>query len=136
MPSFSKASLAQLKTCHPDLQRVMAKVVETFDFTVLEGYRDRAAQEAAFAKGLSQKHFPYGEHNQKPSHAVDIAPYPIDWRDEPKAIQRFVYLAGFVMCTALELGVSLRWGGDWNENFDTRDEQFRDYGHFEIHERL
>lgn len=138
MPSFSKSSLDQLGTCDKRLQDVMNKVITVFDFTVLEGFRGEEEQNRAYAKGLSQKRWPFGNHNATPSKAVDIAPYPIDWGDPEDrakaeaARQRFCYLAGFVMGVASDMGIVLRWGGDWDGDRDTRDEHFRDLGHFEI----
>lgn len=132
MPIFSSASRLQLATCVEPLQRVMVEAIKYIDFTVLEGHRGKEAQNAAFAKGLSQKQWPNGEHNASPSRAVDIAPYPIDWSDREVARQRFVLLAGIVLATGWSLGIHVRWGGDWNQNGDTRDEHFRDYGHFEV----
>lgn len=54
MPVFSKASKERLSTCHPDLQRVMNEAIKITDFTVLEGHRGKAAQDAAFAAGNSK----------------------------------------------------------------------------------
>ena len=116
----------------------MNEVIKQFDFTVLEGHRGQEAQDRAYAKHLSQVRWPFGRHNSSPSAAVDIAPYPIDWGDgatpekAEAARQRFCYLAGWVMATAKALGIPLRWGGDWDGDRDTRDERFRDLGHFEI----
>lgn len=138
MPAFSKSSLDQLATCDKRLQDVMNKVIIAFDFTVLEGFRGEEAQNRAYARGLSKVRWPNGKHNSSPSKAVDIAPYPIDWGDgetpekADAARQRFCYLAGWVMATAAQMGISLRWGGDWDGDRDTRDERFRDLGHFEI----
>jgi hypothetical protein len=132
MPKFSTASRERLATCVDDLQRVMVEAIKIMDFTVVEGHRGKAAQNIAFNKGLSQKQWPNGEHNSEPSRAVDITPYPIDWSDAEKNTQRMVLLAGIVLACAFHLGIKLRWGGDWNMNGDTRDEHFRDYGHFEV----
>ena len=30
------------------------------------------------------------------------------------------------------LGVSIRWGGDWDKDYDEKDERFRDLPHFEL----
>ena len=132
MPKFSQASLDQLGTCDTRLQEVLSTVIGLFDFTVLEGHRGQAAQDAAYARGASQKRWPEGKHNSVPSRAVDIAPYPIDWSSKEAARQRFCYLAGFVMAIAAQKGIRLRWGGDWDGDQDTRNEHFRDLGHFEI----
>lgn len=132
MPKFSEASREQLLTCDERLQRVMVEAIKHYDFAVIEGHRGQAAQDAAFAKGNSQKKWPNGEHNGTPSRALDIQPYPIDWSDKAANIQRSVLLAGIVLQCGWSLGIPLRWGGDWNKNGDTRDEHFRDYGHFEL----
>jgi hypothetical protein len=132
MPKFGSASKRELKSCVAELQTLANEVIKIFDFSVLEGHRNERDQNIAFAKGASQRQWPLGEHNSKPSKAMDVSPWPIDWKNEEVARQRFVLLAGFMLCTALRLGIKLRWGGDWNGNLDTRDEKFRDYGHFEV----
>lgn len=134
MPRFSTASLSQLGTCDPRLQRLMMAAIELYDFTVLEGHRGQEAQDRAYAKGNSKVRWPRGQHNSLPSRAVDIAPYPIDWSNTEAARQRFCLLAGYVLCTAKQHGVTVRWGGDWDGDGDTRDERFRDLGHFEVSE--
>ena len=40
--------------------------------------------------------------------------------------------AGFVLGVAHEMGIPIRWGGDWNGNWDTADNNFDDFWHFEI----
>lgn len=132
MPKFGDKSKKELATCVKGLQIVANAAIEIMDFTVLEGHRNERDQNIAFAKGLSQRQWPNGEHNEKPSKAMDVAPWPIDWKNEEKSIQRFVLLAGVMLAVAHQKGIKLRWGGDWNRNFDTRDEKFRDYGHFEV----
>lgn len=132
MPTLGIDSKKELATCVKDLQTLANEVIKVFDFTVLEGHRNERDQNIAFAKGKSQRQWPNGEHNSKPSKAMDVAPWPIDWKNEEAATQRFILLAGFMLSAAIRLGIKVRWGGDWNGNLDTRDEKFRDYGHFEI----
>jgi peptidoglycan L-alanyl-D-glutamate endopeptidase CwlK len=132
MAVFGAHSEAQLATCHPDLARVMRRAVQYFDFAVVEGFRNQKDQDAAYVRGDSQLKWPHGNHNHSPSFACDVAPFPIDWSASPTAIQRFVYLAGWIMMAAQVEAVGLRWGGDWNKDNDMRDEHFRDYGHFEL----
>lgn len=133
---FSAASEMQLATCHPDLVKVLRAALArgVMDFAVIEGFRGKAAQNIAYAKGNSQKQWPDGEHNKSPSVAADIMPFPVDWSDKPANIQRCCVLAGIVLAEATRLGIAVRWGGDWNMDGDTRDEHFRDYGHFELTE--
>jgi len=128
MPRFSAQSEERLATCDERLQRVMREVVKHFDCTVLEGHRGQAAQDEAFRTGRSKKQWPNGEHNKQPSMAVDVAPYPINWKDE----KRFYYFAGYVMAVALSMDITLRWGGDWDRDTDVRDQTFFDLVHFEI----
>lgn len=135
MPSFSTSSMRKLSTTHPDLQRLFFEVVRTFDCRILEGNRGQEAQEKAVEGGFSKLHYPQGKHNALPSLAVDVSPYPIDWKNN----QRFYWFAGYVIGIAQKLKDegkmqhSIRWGGDWNRNFDITDENgLRDLVHYEI----
>ena len=127
MPQFSEISKAKLATCHPDIQLVMNEVIKYFDCTIIEGHRGREAQNKAYNDGKSQIMWPNGKHNKIPSDAVDSVPYPINWKD----INRICYFAGFVMAIALKMGIKLRWGGDWNQNTELKDNKFNDLVHFE-----
>lgn len=130
MPQFGNTSRARLDTCDPRLQQIFNAVVRHFDCTILTGHRDEAAQNQAVAEGKSQLRWPDGKHNRAPSVAVDVAPYPIDWEDR----ERFTYFAGFVKGIALGMGFELRWGGDWDSDWQVRDNSFDDLVHFEIAE--
>lgn len=138
MPKFSNASLAALSSCHKDLQAIAHEAIKYYDFKALEGHRGREAQNAAVAAGNSKVRWPNGKHNAFPSMAMDLAPYPIDWAGNTKALSRFAYLAGVIDVVAtrlLEEGKikhRVRWGSDWNMNEDPRDEKFMDWGHFEL----
>ena len=128
MPSFSQASLERLNTCHPDLQRLFMEVVKTTDCTVIEGHRDKDAQHEAFVSGHSKLDWPKGNHNKKPSQAVDVAPYPVDWQYLPG----FYYFAGVVIATAAHMGIKIRWGGDWQRTGNLKANRFADLVHFEV----
>lgn len=58
-------------------------------------------------------------HSDGYAHAVDIAPYPVDWND----IGRFKALAGLMKRAAAEVGVRIEAGADWTK---------KDYPHFEL----
>lgn len=128
MYKFSEASEKKLQTCHPDLQAVIRKAITQINFTVLEGSRDEAAQNSAFAAGKSKLKYPHGKHNAFPSKAVDIAPYPVDWNNR----ERFAFLAGIMLATAKSMQIRLRWGGDWDRNGEMSDNKFDDLVHFEL----
>lgn len=129
MPKFSSRSANILAECHTDLQRVFNEVIKSWDCTVIEGKRSEEKQKENVAKGVSKtlnsKHvYPLGQ----PSLAVDVAPYPVVWGDT----NRFYAFAGFVLGTAAQLGIKLRWGGDWDSDRDLRDQKFIDLPHFEL----
>ena len=128
MPSFGKASLERLSTCHPDLQAICHEAIKLIDFTVVCGHRNEVEQNLAYNTKKSQLKFPASKHNKTPSLAVDIAPYPINWADK----NRFHYLAGIMKGIALSKGIKLRWGGDWDNNGELNDQVLIDLPHFEI----
>lgn len=137
MPSFSQKSKDKLNTCHPKLQLVLNEAIKATDFTVLYGNRSVEEQFELFKKGrelqadgtwkkvgatvtnLDGKN-KKSNHNYSPSHAVDIAPYPIDWNN----IDRFKALAEVVKKCAKNLNIKIVYGGDWTS--------FKDYPHFEL----
>ena len=128
MPRFGKRSISRLKTCDQKLQELFYEVVKHFDCSIIEGHRGEERQNKAYADGKSKVKYPNGKHNQNPSVAVDVAPYPIDWSDR----DRFHYFGGFVLGVAKEMGMNIRWGGDWNQDTETKDNKFDDLVHFEI----
>ncbi len=128
MPHFSQKSRERLRTCDESLQRIFNEVVRQFDCVILEGHRDKARQNSLNMEGKSQVTWPNSKHNSTPSHAVDVAPYPLDWNDR----ERFTYFAGVVMGTAAGMGIELRWGGDWDRDTEVKDNSFDDLVHFEL----
>jgi peptidoglycan LD-endopeptidase CwlK len=128
MPRFGKRSIGRLQTCDQKLQELFYEVVKHFDCSIIEGHRGEERQNKAYADGKSKVKYPNGKHNQNPSIAVDVAPYPIDWSDR----DRFHYFGGFVLGVAKEMGMNIRWGGDWNQDTHTKDNKFDDLVHFEI----
>ena len=130
MPKFSKKSKAKLNTCDKRLIELFNKVVKKFDCTIIEGHRSKDRQNKLFDEGKSKLQYPNGKHNATPSMAVDVAPYPIDWNDR----ERFTYFAGYVVGIAYQMGLNIRWGGDWDMDTQVKDNNFDDLPHFEIKE--
>lgn len=120
----------ELLTCDARLQRLFLEIVKTDDCTVIEGHRTKERQDELCRQGKSQKTWPSGKHCSMPSAAVDVMPCPIDWHDRAR-IEAF---AGKVLAKAAELGIKIRWGGDWNQNGKSSDEKFFDGPHFELME--
>ena len=128
MYKFGSRSRKQMENIHPDLKKVLNEVIKHVDCSVLEGHRSGERQNKLFEEGRTNVKYPNGRHNANPSRAVDVVPYPIDWDDR----ERFHLFAGFVLGIAKSMGINLRWGGDWNQNFEVDDNQFDDFPHFEI----
>lgn len=134
MPKFSQESFSKLATCHEDLQALFYEVIKHFDCQIIEGYRNKEAQDNAFEKGLSKFKWQNSKHNYSPSMAVDVSPYPIQWGN----LKRFYWFAGYVMGLAQKLkddgkmSHSVRFGGDWDSDKNIDDENFRDLVHFEL----
>lgn len=135
MYSYSQRSSKNLGTCHPDLQNIFHQVIKTFDCTILEGHRSKEKQNQYFKEKKTQLKYPKSKHNQNPSMAVDVAPYPIDWKDEA----RMKHFAGIVKGIAFLMhyqGLTkhlVRWGGDWDNDTQLKDNKFQDYPHFELY---
>lgn len=130
MPKFSKESLDKLATCDVRLQKVFNEVIKHVDCTIIEGHRGQEKQDEYYRTGKSQKKWPNGEHNATPSRAVDAMVYPVDWSD--KGTTRQCLFAGFVLGTAKSLGITLRWGGDWDSDYNLREHTLFDTPHFEV----
>ena len=134
MPAFGRRSEQRLITCHESLRLLFRTVVQARDCAIVCGRRGRDEQERAFDQGLSQLHYPDSNHNaEEPelSRAVDVAPWiagGIPWRDG----KAFIYFAGYVSRVADELGIPVRWGGDWDGDLALDDQRLNDYPHFEL----
>ena len=128
MAKFGSRSKARLATCDEDLQELFEEVVKIFDCTVLCGHRGEKDQNEAYEKGNSKVKYPHGRHNAKPSNAVDVTPYPVDYENT----DRHYYFGGYVLATAEKLGLKVRWGGDWDGDRETKDQTFNDLVHFEV----
>jgi peptidoglycan L-alanyl-D-glutamate endopeptidase CwlK len=125
MYQFSKISLERLSECHVFLQELMLYAIRNSkqDFSILCGYRDQEAQEKAFKEKKSLAKWGQSKHNQFPSLAIDIAPYPINWND----IERFDKLGNYIINCFEELNfkdIKLTWGKYFKNLID--------WGHFEI----
>ena len=109
---LSKASLIKLNSIKPDLQKVCIKAFENmpFDLVVLEGIRTLERQKELVNKGASQ--------TLKSRHltgdAVDLAPYPIDWKD----IERFKVMSEVMIKASEDLKIPIEWGGNFKGFFD------------------
>lgn len=110
--SLGERSRKNLEGVHPDLVKVVERAIKLTeqDFTVIEGLRtverQRELLKQGFTKTMNSRHLT--------GHAVDIAPYPINWDNK----DRFIEVSKFVKQAAKELGVAIVWGGDWKGSWD------------------
>jgi len=120
MAHFSNRSKLYLFTCHRDLQLICNEAIKYYDFSVICGHRGEDAQLKAFKDGKSNRMWPASYHNEDPSDAIDICPYPIDWNN----INRFFELHGVILAVAGQLNIEIEWGGFWNS--------IKDYPHYQL----
>lgn len=129
---FSQASRLKLETCDQQLQDLFYEVLQHWDCTIICGTRTQLEQERAFKDGKSKVNWPDSKHNTFPSKAVDVAPfYPgegIPWNDK----ERFRLFGGFVLGTAVSMGIKIRYGGDWDGDWVLTDQTLIDLPHFEL----
>ena len=128
MPKFGRKSKERLSTCDDKLQKLFNEVIKYVDCSILEGHRGKDRQNKLYEEGKTKVKYPNGRHNRQPSSAVDVTPYPVDWEDR----ERQTLFAGFVIGVANQMGMNIRWGGDWDQDFQVVDNRFDDFPHFEL----
>ena len=141
MFKFSRVSTNRLSNCHKDLKKLMVKSLELsiIDFGISCGYRSIEEQQEIYQQGRTK---PGGivtyvdgvkkksKHNELPSLAVDIYAYV-----NGKAVwdkEHLYYLGGVIMTCARQLDIQVRWGANFNQNQNLKDENFYDLPHFEL----
>ena len=148
---LSKFSLGRLNGVDANLVKVVQRAIEITpqDFMVVEGVRSKEQCYINYGKGrtvaqctakgvpakyaqpklakvtwlnnpLSSKHVS--------GKAVDLVPYPVNWND----LTKFDQVAKAMFAAAKELGVSIRWGADWDNDGNYREKGEYDSPHFEL----
>ncbi|MBF0290487.1 MAG: M15 family metallopeptidase [SAR324 cluster bacterium] len=136
MFKFSSKSKEKLDQCHPKLRMLFNQVIQYHDCTIMEGIRSRELQDEYYRTGKSKLMWPHSKHNvvasNELSRAVDVAPYiagkGIPWND----VRYFYHFAGLVRGIAAELGIKVRSGLDWDNDWRLDDQSFHDGPHFEL----
>ena len=121
---FGRKSRERLKGVNTKLVNVCNELIKIMDVTIIEGLRSKERQAELLEKGATK--VKYSRHME--GKAVDLAPYPIDWNDR----ERFHYMGGMVRGIGQQLGVKIRWGGDWDSDGEIADNKFDDLVHVEI----
>ncbi len=148
---LSKLSLSRLEGVNPELVQVVKRAIEITpqDFMVVEGVRTKEqcyinygkgrTWEQCTAKGVPAKYaqpelakVTWLNNPLSSKHvtgkAVDLVPYPVDWND----LSKFDQMAQAMFTAAKELGVSIRWGADWDNDGNYREKGEYDSPHFEL----
>lgn len=135
---LSQKSIENLCGVHPDLIAVVMRAIEITaqNFSVLCGVRTAEEQAELYAQGRTKPgrvvtwtlKTNHAIGSDGFGHAVDLVPYPVDWGTLPK----FDAIASAMMLAAEELGVTIRWGADWDMDGLTRERGESDSPHFEI----
>lgn len=141
MPKYGARSMVTLGTLHPDLQKIFKTVLGMgYDHSLIEGHRGQSKQDRLFDEGKSKVKFPDGKHNSYPSLAVDAMPYfkdkpHIDWEHRPSIFHFAGIVRGvaFMLFSMGEITHLVRWGGDWDNDFDVREKQWDDSPHYELY---
>ena len=125
---LGQRSLDRLSGVNISLVAVLKKACESmpFDITVLEGVRSYERQQELLKQGATK----VSVSRHMSGNAIDIAPYPIDWNDT----ERFKIVAHHMFAAAKELGIVIRWGGNWSRQDETvkPTSSFVDMPHFEL----
>lgn len=118
---LSEKSLDRLKGLHPDIVKVVKRAIEitVVDFSVGEGLRTITRQKELFEKGstttMNSRHLT--------GHAVDL--FALD--EKGKVTWDWKYynpLAETIKQAAIDVGVTIEWGGDWAK--------FKDGPHYQL----
>lgn len=146
-------SQKNLEGVHTDLVAVVERAIDitTQDFMVIEGVRSKARQRELYGQGrtpselmavgidqnlaqptkpkvtwtLNSNHFAHADGFGR---AVDLVPYPVDWSSSAK----FDAIAKAMFSAAAQLGISIRWGADWDRDGKPRERGETDSPHFEL----
>lgn len=135
---FDAASAKRLAGAHPLLQRLLIEARKRIAFTIMDSQRGRAAQTKAYKAGHSKATFGNSAHNYDPAIAVDLAPIPLDWSKTQPFIDVWKVIGYYNPKTkagsglAKEMGIPIRWGGDWNMNGKWTDDGW-DFPHYELY---
>jgi len=132
MRAWGKRSQKVRDTLDPRLGMVVDRLLhEVSDISLLYGYRNQHTQNDMFDAGMSKLRYPDSKHNNTPSLAVDLQPYPYPSYTK-KLWGALGYIAGHAIRIGTAQGVRIRWGGDWDEDGSMTDQNFDDLFHLEI----
>lgn len=131
-------SRAKLRGVHPKLVAVVELAIKLskLDFSVLEGVRTLDRQKWLYAQGRTRpgKKVTWTMNSKHRvqvdgfGHAVDLVPYPLDWNTGSK----FTEISRAMFAAAAQLGITIRWGRDWDRDGKPGEKGETDSPHFEL----
>lgn len=130
--ALGQRSLDNLKGVDKRLQDCvkLAITLTSEDFFVNEGLRTKARQLELFnakppkTKTLNSRHLT--------GHAVDLYPVAVNGEIPWGDVKKFDAIAKAMFTAAKQLGIELRWGGDFNRDGDATTKDAWDKPHFEL----
>ena len=145
---FGERSKRELSTCKPALRKVMELAIKQspVDFGISQGARSVEQQRQFYLKGVSQvnpdrytlEELPLkGKHivtDKFPlSRAADIFIYVPGKRELSYHPEHLALVAGVIYAAAAQLGIAIRWGGNWDGDGEIlTDQKFDDSPHLEL----
>lgn len=133
---LDERSEKRLEGVNPTLVSIVRRAAKRLPFSlfVVEGLRTRERQAELYAQGRTKpgKKVTWTLHSKHlEGKAVDLAPLingAIDWAD----LSKFDTIAKAMQDAAKEVGVTVRWGGDWDMDGQPRERGESDSPHFEL----
>jgi len=133
---LDERSEKRLEGVNPTLVSIVRRAAKRLPFSlfVVEGLRTRERQAELYAQGRTKpgKKVTWTLHSKHlEGKAVDLAPLingAIDWAD----LSKFDAIAKAMQDAAKEVGVTVRWGGDWDMDGQPRERGESDSPHFEL----
>jgi len=142
MSHWGPRSRVVYATLHPELQLLCDTVLQYHDCSLIWGSRDEEEQNDLYERKLTRLKYPFSRHNKVPSSAVDkvpyVRPYGAIMGNRPEDLKYFYRFAGVVLAIAYmlymnrEMKYRIRWGGDWDSDYDLDDQTFNDLYHYEL----
>ena len=134
MHKLSNSSKQKLNQAHILLQLLCNKAIKVspVDFGITYTHRSVQEQNKLFREGKSKLDGinKMSKHNYLPSLAFDVVIYvngKVTWQKE-----YYIMLAGVMFTCAAELGIKIRWGGNFDMDDEILEQDFDDLCHFEL----
>lgn len=122
-------SVDRLHGVHPALVDWAFRVVSIMDVRVIYGVRTQEEQRQLLkAKATRTMNSYHLIQSTGYGHAIDLAPYPIDWKD----LNRFYVMGGIGLAIAHDMDLPVTWGRDWDGDMDFADQEFNDFLHWQL----